>query len=237
MTHTDSSDKKEQVRRMFNDIAPRYDFLNHFLSMGIDRCWRKKLVRMLKKRSPESILDVATGTGDLAIAALRTGAKRITGVDISVQMLEAGRKKLLAKNIDSKITLLEGDSEALPFDAGTFDAVIVAFGVRNFGDLEQGLREMSRVIKPGGAVFILEFSKPRAFPVKQLYNFYFHYILPFFGRLVSKHSQAYTYLPDSVAVFPDGINFLDKMQRCGYNHVKQRRLSLGIATIYSGDKI
>jgi demethylmenaquinone methyltransferase/2-methoxy-6-polyprenyl-1,4-benzoquinol methylase len=236
MDTVDSAGKKEQVRRMFNDIAPKYDFLNHFLSLGIDRCWRKRLIRMLKKHHPATILDVATGTGDLAIAALKTGADKITGVDISAQMLEVGRKKLIRKKLDDRIELIEGDSEALPFGNGVFDAVMVAFGVRNFGDLEQGLREMARVTKPEGTVFILEFSKPRSFPFKQLYNFYFRYILPFFGRLVSGHRQAYTYLPDSVLVFPDGVNFLDKMKRCGYNNVKQHRLTFGIATIYSGSK-
>lgn len=237
MTSVDPAGKKEQVRRMFNDIAPRYDFLNHFLSMGIDRIWRKKLVRKLKKCGPHTILDVATGTGDLAIAALKTGAEKITGVDISAEMLEVGKKKLIAAKLDDRIELIEGDSEALPFESNTFDACMVAFGVRNFGDLEQGLREMARVIKPGGPVFILEFSKPRNFPFRQLYNFYFNYILPFFGRIVSGNRQAYRYLPDSVLVFPDGADFLEKLKRCGFINVKQHRLSLGIATIYSGDKI
>ena len=229
-------EKKEQVRTMFNDIAPRYDFLNHFLSAGIDRRWRKKAVRILRSNNPKTILDVATGTADLAIEACQITPDRITGIDIAEDMLSIGRKKIKAKNLDSVITLETGDSENLHFPDQSFDAVMVAFGVRNFENLEKGLREMHRVLSPKGMVLVLEFSKPVKFPVKQLYNFYFKNILPGLGRLISGNSSAYTYLPDSVGKFPTGEAFTKLLENVGFTDTKHRSLTFGIASIYTGIK-
>jgi len=229
--------KKEQVRNMFNRIAGKYDFLNHFLSLGIDVYWRKRLVNLLKIHQPEIILDIATGTGDLAIAISKKLPKaQIIGADISEKMLEVGQKKIIKKKLQDSIVLEEGDSEALKYDNEHFDAVTVAFGVRNYEDLDAGLKEMYRVTKQNGEVFILEFSKPSAFPVKQLYNFYFKSILPLLGKGVSKDQSAYTYLPESVQSFPDGPLFLEHLKKAGYKNVKSKTLSFGIASIYSGSK-
>jgi demethylmenaquinone methyltransferase / 2-methoxy-6-polyprenyl-1,4-benzoquinol methylase len=229
-------EKKEQVRTMFNDIAPRYDFLNHFLSAGIDRRWRKKAVRILRSNNPKTILDVATGTADLAIEACQISPGRITGIDIAEDMLAIGRNKIKAKNLDSVITLETGDSENLHFHDESFDAVMVAFGVRNFENLEKGLREMHRVLSPKGMVMVLEFSKPVKFPVKQLYNFYFRNILPGLGRLISGNSSAYTYLPESVGKFPTGEAFTKLLENVGFTDTKHRSLTFGIASIYTGIK-
>ncbi len=228
--------KKEQVAEMFNNISKRYDFLNHFLSLGIDIMWRKKAIKMLKDDQPKQILDIATGTGDFAIEALTLNPDKVTGVDISEGMLEVGRKKMKAKKYDDRIELHLGDSEGLLFDDNKFDAVIVAFGVRNFENLEKGLEDMYRVLKPGGKVVILEFSKPTAFPFKQIYQFYFKYILPTVGRIISKDQAAYTYLPDSVRNFPDGKNFLNILDRIGFLKTQCRPLTLGISSIYVGSK-
>ncbi|MDD3636007.1 MAG: bifunctional demethylmenaquinone methyltransferase/2-methoxy-6-polyprenyl-1,4-benzoquinol methylase UbiE [Bacteroidales bacterium] len=228
--------RKEQVRLMFDNIAHKYDFLNHFLSAGIDKGWRKKLVKMVQHHQPQHTLDVATGTADLAIALARKSQTPITGIDISNGMLEIGREKLKKLKLDHQIVLQQADSENLPFDDQTFDAVMVAFGVRNFETLDKGLKEMFRVLKPGGMLAVLEFSKPRKFPVKQLYNFYFKYILPMLGRLISKDKAAYTYLPESVGQFPDGKLFLERLVSCGYVNNAEKRLTFGIATIYSGFK-
>lgn len=228
--------KKEQVAGMFDRIAGRYDFLNHLLSMGIDKGWRKKAINTLRGINPKKILDVATGTGDLAIAALTLQPDHITGVDISEGMMEIGRKKLKDKNLDDKITLQYGDSEALPFETGTFDAITCAYGVRNFEHLEKGLEQMSRVLRIGGRIAILEFSRPKKFPVKQLYHFYFRYILPTLGKTVSKDATAYTYLPESVAAFPEGAKFCTILEQCGFNEVKARPLTFGITTLYTGKK-
>lgn len=228
--------KKEQVAEMFNDIAGKYDFLNHLLSMGIDRGWRKKAIAEIAQISPERILDVATGTGDLAIAASRIGPKKITGIDIAGQMLEVGRKKIAQKNLQHMITLQKGDSEALPFATGEYDAVICAYGVRNFENLEAGLKEMSRVMRTGGRLAILEFSRPKGFPVKQVFSFYFKYILPALGKLVSKHSRAYTYLNESAMVFPEGKIFCQTLERCGFKNAKARPLTLGVTTLYTATK-
>ncbi len=228
--------KKEQVRSMFNDIAFRYDFLNHFLSAGIDIRWRKKVRRMLAPQSPKKILDVATGTADLAIELSKLKPEAITGVDIADGMLEIGRKKISKKGLDNMISLQTGDAENLAFEDNTFDAVVVAFGVRNYENLQKGLKEMCRVMKPGGTVAILEFSRPNAFPFKQIYNSYFRYILPGFGRMISKHEEAYTYLPDSVSQFKEGEAFLREMEQAGYRDVGQKRLTMGIATLYSATK-
>ena len=234
-TQTDNG-KKEQVRTMFNDIAYRYDFLNHFLSVGIDITWRKKVRRYLSSFSPKQILDVATGTGDLAIELSKLNPDRIVGVDIAVEMLDVGRKKLKTKQIDHLIELQTGDSENLKFDDNTFDAVTVAFGVRNYEDLQKGLKEMCRVMKKGGHVAILEFSKPKSFPFRQIYNGYFKYILPGFGKIISKHNEAYTYLPDSVQKFAEDEAFLKEMEKAGYKETAQKRLTFGIATLYYGTK-
>jgi len=221
---------------MFDNISHRYDFLNRFLSMGIDVQWRKKTVKLVKRHKPSVILDIATGTADLAIALRRTGAKEIVGVDISEGMLAVGREKVKKKNLSGLIRLQYGDSEKLPFADETFDVVTVAFGVRNFEHPEAGLREIRRVLKPGGALYVLEFSKPEKFPVKQLYHFYFRNILPVWGRMISKDQAAYTYLPNSVDAFPYGQRFLDLMERAGFGKTVQKPLSFGISTIYSGQK-
>ena len=221
---------------MFNNISGRYDFLNHFLSLGIDIIWRKKAVKELKDLQPKHILDIATGTGDFAIEALSLKPDKITGVDISEGMLSIGRQKITKMKLDHKIELQMGDSEKLLFDDNTFDAVIVAFGVRNFENLEKGLADMCRVLKPGGKVVVLEFSKPVGFPMKQLYSFYFKYILPIIGRLISKDQAAYTYLPESVKAFPDGSLFTGILDRVGFKNTICKPLTFGICSIYTGIK-
>ena len=229
--------KKEQVATMFDNIAHRYDFLNHLLSLGIDRVWRKKAIRQIRRSGATRILDVATGTGDLAFAAARAIPEaKIQGVDISTGMLELGKQKALKNGLDSQVDFIPGDSEALPFDDHSFDAVMVAFGVRNFENLEKGLREMQRVLKPGGLVLVLEFSRPRLFPVKQLFGLYFKYILPLIGRISSKDPKAYTYLFESVQAFPDYERFTAKMKNAGFRANKWESLTLGICSIYSGVK-
>ncbi len=229
-------EKKEQVRDMFNSISGKYDFLNHFLSMGIDILWRRKMIRKMGKHQPKAILDVATGTGDLAIEGLKINPEKIIGVDISEGMLEVGQQKLKKKNLDQKIKLQLGDSENLPFENGTFDAAMVAFGVRNFGNLDKGLAEMHRCLKQDGYIWVLEFSIPTKFPIKQLYRFYFKNILPGIGRLVSKDKTAYTYLHDSVQAFPDGKNFLSHLEKVGFKELTLYPVSFGIATIYCAKK-
>ena len=224
------------VRQMFDDISPKYDFLNHLLSFGIDRSWRNKLVKMVKRTNPATILDVATGTGDLAIALVRTGATRIRGVDISEQMLAVGIKKVADAGLDKLISFNTGDAEHLPFSDASFDVVTVAFGVRNFSDLAMGIREMRRVLKPGGKVYILEFSHPQSFPVKQLYHIYSRYFIPFAGKLISGNAMAYSYLPESVAAFPSGRDFVAILHQEGLENCGFRPLSSGIASIYSGQK-
>jgi len=228
--------KKEQVAEMFDNIAPKYDFLNHFLSFGIDKIWRRKAIRLLMKHAPANILDVATGTGDFAIESLKTGAREIVGVDISEEMLSYGRIKIEALGVGKRLTLQKGDAEELSFKDNYFEAVTVAFGVRNFENLSEGLRELYRVLKPGGIVCILEFSKPSVFPVKQFYGFYSFYILPFFGRLFSKDNSAYRYLPESVEQFPDREQFLTILKSCGFKETCQYRQTFGVATIYTGIK-
>ena len=231
-----NTSKKEQIAAMFNSISGKYDFLNHFLSLGIDILWRKRAVRLLKKHQPKLILDIATGTGDFAIEALSLNPEKIIGVDISEGMLSVGREKLIKKNLTDKIELISGDSEFLPFKDNFFDAVIVSFGVRNFENLEKGLSDMLRVLKPGGKVVILEFSKPKSFPFKQIYQFYFQWILPKIGKLISKNHAAYTYLPDSVEAFPDGDDFLNILDKIGFQKNQCTPLTLGISSIYSGSK-
>jgi len=230
------SGKKVQVEEMFDHIAPRYDFLNHFLSMGIDRIWRKKAIRLLKPLAPHTILDLATGTGDLAIAAIRLNPSKITGVDLSEKMLEHGRRKIRKLNLSDVIELIKGDSEKIPFPDRTFDAVTVAFGVRNFETPQKGINEMFRVLKPDGSVVVLEFSHPKKFPVKQLYHFYFFKILPTLGRIFSKDHSAYFYLPESVKEFPYGESFLQLLENAGFSCLMAKPLSFGIAHIYFGKK-
>jgi demethylmenaquinone methyltransferase/2-methoxy-6-polyprenyl-1,4-benzoquinol methylase len=232
----DPGAKKQQVARMFNRISGRYDFLNHFLSLGIDILWRKKAIRLLKDEHPKQILDVATGTGDFAIEALALNPDRVIGVDISEGMLDVGRAKLTQRKLDKRIELRTGDSENLPFEDNIFDAVIVAFGVRNFENLEAGLKEMHRVLKPGGTVVILEFSKPSKFPMKQLYNAYFTAILPTIGRLISRDDSAYRYLPESVQAFPDGNEFLNVLSGTGFKNPKCDPITFGISSLYWGSK-
>jgi len=230
------SSKKQQVATMFDNISGKYDFLNHFLSLGIDIAWRKKAIRQLKQDQPKQILDIATGTGDFAIEALALNPDKVTGVDISEGMLSVGREKMIKRKLDNKIELLSGDSEALQFEDNKFDAVIVSFGVRNFENLEKGLADMYRVLKPGGKTVILEFSKPKSFPFKQLYNFYFKWILPKVGNTISKDQAAYTYLPESVKAFPDGNLFLDILEKVGFKKTQCKVLTLGISSIYIGTK-
>jgi demethylmenaquinone methyltransferase/2-methoxy-6-polyprenyl-1,4-benzoquinol methylase len=229
--------KKKQVSRMFNRIAPYYDLLNRLLSLGIDKIWRRRAIAQLKGAAPRLILDVATGTADLAIeSARRLEPEKVIGVDIAAEMLEIGRAKLRRKGLDSLIELREGDSENLPFPDNTFDAITVAFGVRNFENLEKGLIEMRRVLKDGGQLVVLEFSKPSIFPFKQLFNGYFKYILPAIGRLTSKDPRAYSYLYESVQAFPDGDDFLRILHHTGYKLNQCIPLTLGICSIYSGVK-
>jgi demethylmenaquinone methyltransferase/2-methoxy-6-polyprenyl-1,4-benzoquinol methylase len=226
--------KKVKVEKMFNDIAHKYDFLNHFLSMGIDILWRRTLRKTLAPTKPDKILDVATGTGDLAIELAKLNPESIVGVDIAEEMLNIGKAKIRKKNLEHIIKLEVGDSEKLLFEDNTFDAVTVSFGVRNYENLQKGLKDMKRVLKPGGMVAILEFSKPKKFPFRNLYNFYFKYILPLFGKLVSSHDSAYTYLPESVQSFAEDQEFLNEMAKADYKKCKQKRLTFGIATLYTG---
>lgn len=231
--------KKEEVEEMFDNIAHSYDFLNHFFSMGIDVLWRKKAIKYIGKNNPQVILDMATGTGDFAIESAKSKIKprEVVGMDISAGMLEVGRKKVSKKGLDKIITLKKANSENIPFDDNYFDAFTVGFGVRNYENLEKGLKEMLRVLKPNGIGAILEFSKPKKFPMKQLFSFYFTYIMPVIGKIMSKDSRAYTYLPESVKAFPEGQDFIDIMERCGYKNVKQIQVSGGIASIYLGEKL
>ncbi|PTM04782.1 MAG: bifunctional demethylmenaquinone methyltransferase/2-methoxy-6-polyprenyl-1,4-benzoquinol methylase UbiE [Bacteroidetes bacterium] len=234
--YNEAGSKKEQVAEMFDNISERYDLLNHLLSLSIDKGWRKKVVKMASEGEPKLILDVATGTADLAIALAKAHPEKITGIDISAGMLSVGRTKVAKKNLSSLITLEQADSEDLPFPDATFDAITVAFGVRNFENLEKGLAEMLRVLKPGGRLLVLEFSQPQSFPFKQIYNFYFKFMLPTIGKLVSKDSRAYTYLPESVQAFPYGDAFSKIMTKVGYENGKRIPVTFGIATIYEGKK-
>ena len=229
--------KKAEVEQMFDKIAPRYDLLNRVLSLGIDISWRKRALRYLKKENPQQLLDVATGTADVAIMATKIlKPAQVIGIDISNQMLDYGRVKIKNESFETVITLETGDSEQLRFADNSFDAVTVAFGVRNFENLEKGLAEMQRVLRPGGRVVILEFSRPHIFPFKQLYNGYFKYILPLIGRLTSRDIRAYTYLFESVQAFPEGSNFTNILTKTGFQHPVCERFTLGICSIYSATK-
>jgi len=233
-----TKDKRAAVESMFDSIAWRYDFLNHFLSFGIDRLWRRKAIKIISKsfKNPH-ILDVATGTGDLAIAAMKLNPSGIDGIDISTKMLEIGKAKIDRKGFTGKINLIAGDSEKIPFEDRHFDVVMVAFGVRNFSDPLKGLSEMNRVLRDGGMIMVLEFSRPKGFHFRPVYNFYFKKILPFFGKLLSRDKSAYSYLPDSVMRFPDNEEFLDLLIRAGYSDPQQRKVTGGVASIYTAFKL
>lgn len=230
--------KKEQVALMFDNVSRRYDLLNRVLSLGIDISWRKKAIRLLKKENPKPqiILDIATGTGDFAIEAMKLNPKKIVGVDISEGMLNMGKKKIRKLNLEQTIQLQLGDSENLAFDDNYFDTAIVSFGVRNFENLQKGLKEIKRVLKNNGTLVVLEFSQPTAFPFKQFYNFYSNNLIPKIGKMVSKDSSAYTYLPDSVKVFPYGEDFLNELRKAGLKPKKCVPVTLGISSIYIAKK-
>ena len=222
---------------MFDSISRHYDRLNHLLSLGTDRRWRRRAVNLIGSHiRPLTILDVATGTGDLAIASLKLGPRKVTGIDISGKMLEEGRRKISRMGLGERIELLRGDSQSMQFSDGTFDVAMSAFGVRNFEDTVAGLREMHRVLRPGGMLMVLEFSRPSRFPLKQIYGLYFRRVLPRIGRKVSGDPGAYSYLPESVMSFPDNERFLELMVRAGFTEVEQTRLTGGIASIYHGFK-
>ena len=231
--------KKQQVSKMFDNIAKHYDFLNHFLSLGIDKVWRRKMIAELKDVQPLLILDVATGTGDVAINTIKqlniTGL-HIIGLDISPEMLNIGKKKIVTEGMSGTIDMIVGDSENLPFENNKFDAITVAYGVRNFENLERGLSEMLRVLKPKGKLVVLEFSQPRVFPFRQLFNFYFKNILPLIGKMTSKDNRAYTYLYESVQAFPDGDNFLKVLEKTGFKNTACKSLTIGISSIYTAFK-
>jgi len=229
-----NASKKEEVAEMFNNISGKYDFLNHFLSMGIDHIWRRKAVNQLKEVRPKKILDLATGTGDFALALLKLNPDQIIGMDISSGMLEVGKKKMIHKKVDHIISMQLGDSEDMPFEDDYFDGLTVGFGVRNYENLERGLSEMLRVLRPGGKAVILEFSKPKSFPIKQLFGFYSKRVIPVLGKTISKDSKAYEYLPESVAAFPEGEDFMNILKKVGYQKVSSKKVSGGIATIYMG---
>nr|AOR51174.1 ubiquinone/menaquinone biosynthesis methyltransferase [uncultured bacterium pAM1] len=228
--------QKQYVRSLFDKIAYRYDLLNHLLSGGVDLYWRRAAIQTLTQLQPKRILDVATGTADFALASLRLGPDEVIGVDISDPMLEVGRKKIAQRRLTERIRLYNGEAEQLRFETGSFDAAIVAFGARNYEDLDKGLSEMNRVLRPGGMIVVLEFSRPKVFPLKQLYFFYFRHILPTIGRMISKDQDAYQYLPDTVMRFPEGEAFLSRLNTAGFSSLREQRLTFGIATIYTGVK-
>ena len=230
--------KKQQITEMFDNVAHRYDFLNRALSLGIDVWWRKKALQTLVEFKPKTVLDVATGTADVAIMCNEIlKPEKIVGVDISAQMLAFGDKKIIEKGLSNVISLQLSDGEHLPFEDNSFDAVTISYGIRNFEDVEQGLREMKRVLKDNGQIMVLEFSRPTIFPFKQLFNTYFKYILPIVGRLTSKDPKAYTYLFESVQTFPDGQDFVNLLVNSGFKNSRCIPLTLGITTIYRAEKL
>ncbi len=229
--------KKTQVGKMFDNIAPYYDFLNRLLTLRIDVLWRRKAIGMIKNKQAETILDVATGTADLTLEINKQlKPKQIIGMDLSSKMLEIGRKKVAKKGLNNLIRLDQGDSENLKYEDNTFDVATAAFGVRNFEDLNAGLKEINRVLKKNGQIVVLEFSRPTIFPFKQLFNLYFKYVLPLIGKVTSKDPKAYQYLYESVQAFPDGEDFLDVLKETGFNSNQCKKLSLGICSVYTGFK-
>lgn len=234
--YQNSESKKEQVAQMFDNIANRYDFLNSLLSLGTHKGWRKKCVNILKSKQPKVILDVATGTGDFAIECSKLNPTKVIGVDISEGMMSFGREKLKKLKLDSLITLENGNAETLSFNDNTFDAIVVGFGVRNFQNLEKGLANLNRILKPGGQLVILEFSYPTNWFIKTVYNFYFSYITPLIGKIFSNDNRAYTYLTESVKAFPNNQNFVAILNELNYKHTKFKSLSFGVASIYCAEK-
>ena len=228
--------KKEQVTEMFDNVSSNYDFLNRVLTFGIDISWRKNVVALVKEGKAEKVLDIATGTGDLVIMMAKSGIDDVTGLDISPGMLNIGIQKVKDEGLKAKVDMIIGDSEQLPFDEGTFDAVTVAFGVRNFENLELGLKEILRVLKPKGSLTVLETSQPTSFPVKQGFQFYSKYVIPTVGKLFSKDKSAYDYLPESAAAFPYGEKFNNILLKTGFNSSKVYPQTLGVATIYHAIK-
>lgn len=228
--------KKEQVAQMFDNIAFRYDFLNSLLSLGIHKGWRKRCVNILMPHQPKLILDVATGTADFALECVRLNPEKIIGVDISEGMMKFGKEKIKKAHLDNLISLEYGDAETLTYANDTFDAIVVGFGVRNFENLEKGLQNLYRVLKPGGRLVVLEFSNPRNSVIKGLYNFYFNTVTPFIGRIFSKDIRAYTYLPESVKAFPDNDKFVSILNTLHFKNTSFKSLSFGIAAIYEGEK-
>ena len=229
--------KKSQIEKMFDNIAGKYDLLNHVLTMGIDKGWRKNLIKMMSEQNPKLVLDVATGTGDLAILAAKTvPGLAVKGLDISQGMLDVGKEKIAKNNLQNRVEMIHGDSENMPFDDNTFDAITVAFGVRNFENLNKGLNEMNRVLVPGGHLYILEFSKPKNSLFRYGFNLYFKYVLPFIGKITSKDPKAYKYLFDSVQAFPAYEDFLNILHNAGFKSNNYKIQSLGICSIYSGKK-
>ncbi len=221
---------------MFDRIAGTYDLLNHLLSFGIDLIWRRRVLREVKRTGAERALDVATGTGDLAIGMAKSGVPSVLGIDISQGMLEKGKKKIEKRELGERVRLEQGDAEFIEYPDGSFDVVTVAFGVRNFQDLERGLQEMKRVLRPGGELLVLEFSRPHLFPIKQLFGLYFRYLVPLIGKFMSRDRSAYSYLPASVSVFPEGQAFVDILCANGYGAVRMTSLTGGIATLYRAKK-
>ncbi|MBS4028800.1 MAG: bifunctional demethylmenaquinone methyltransferase/2-methoxy-6-polyprenyl-1,4-benzoquinol methylase UbiE [Ignavibacteriales bacterium] len=239
----EETERKKYVRSMFNSIASKYDFLNHFLSGGTDFIWRRKAISLLKEFQPrqmdgqaKKILDVACGTGDFSFAAMQLFPSEIIGVDIADEMLAIGKEKIAKRNLQNIIRFENGEAESLKFSDAYFDAAIVSFGVRNFSNLEKGLSEMRRVLKTNGVLCILEFSKPKIFPFKQLYFFYFKHILPFLGKRISKSEKAYDYLPQTVMNFPEGENFISILKNVGFKDVEEKRLTFGVSTVYLARK-
>ncbi|MGB0458172.1 MAG: bifunctional demethylmenaquinone methyltransferase/2-methoxy-6-polyprenyl-1,4-benzoquinol methylase UbiE [Chitinophagales bacterium] len=235
-----SDNKKAQVEDMFDNIAHRYDFLNHLLSLGIDQSWRRKAIRWLNQHHSvegQQVMDMATGTGDFAIdLAKRTENVSIVALDLSEQMLSKGRQKSSKQRLDHRITWVKGDAESLPYEDNTFSAMTVGFGVRNFGDIRQGLREMHRILKPGAPLIVLEVSQPKKFPMRQIFGVYFRGILPFVGRVFSKDHRAYTYLPESVKAFPEGEDFIALLHEAGFHNGNHRALTAGICAMYTCTK-
>ena len=234
--YSETGSKKEQVQQMFDNIAHRYDFLNRFLSLGIDIGWRKKAIKILAKHQPKRILDVATGTADFALATLKINPDEVIGVDISEGMLAVGKEKIARAKLTDKIEMVVGDSENMPFEDNTFDAITVSFGVRNFANLDKGLTEIRRVLKPKGTFVILETSNPTKFPFKQGYKFYTSIILPMIGKLFSKDKVAYSYLSESANYFPFGETFNNILKKNGFINTNYTPVTFGVATIYSASK-